>query len=880
MSGIRALLARLAAVFARRRDEERLADEIAAHLDLLAAEYRHRGFSAGDARAAARRDFGGIDRTKERVRDQRGFAWFDAFRQDVVYAVRTLVRTPAFTVTAVGTLALGISATTAIFSVAHAALLRPLPYPHPEDLRTLHTRFTDGRVTSGLVGPVELSRLKDPALPIENAALSIRLDLTLLRDDDTPIAIAGAGVDEGFFPLFGLPVAIGAGFTPEHFRKNGPVAAVVSDRLWRSAFGGDLDIVGKTLPLVTGNLPIVGVAAPDLDVPRSADVWINLQLDPQDTNHSFDGYLRLRPGTSSEVLSNALSTVATGLGRDYPGPEGNRAFVVEPLVDAMVGDLRPMLIIVLSATLLLLVLACVNVADLLLARASHRLREIAIRAAVGASRTRIAMQLLTESVVLATAGMLAGIALAYGGVRALLLYGAAQLPRLETVPFDTPVLLFALAILVTSAVGVGLAPLLQLAGAGMERRLRESGRAVTAGRSVHRALRTMIAAEVAVAVTIVAGTGLLVRSFVNLQRDDPGFTSRGRLTFDVALPLARYSDPGVRREWTETLFSRLRALRGVTAVAGSSDFPLRNVNGGDRPLIQLDGWPESHVVAWRRVVTPAFFDAMGMRLLRGRPFTADDRATTMPVAIVNESFVRTYLGDRDPLMAQVSFGFPRVDPRTQRTIVGVVSDVKYASLWSSAEPAFYVVQDQGWNGNVTLRLVVIVATALDDPRELIPAIRAEVRKQDPQLAFTVEPVDAVVAATLTRQKLGTMLMLLFGAMALLLAAIGIYGMLAYASAQRHGEVATRMALGATRANIVWLLCRHGLTVTTAGAAIGLGIAYGAGRLAAGWLYEVRPSDPLILASALVLVLGVTIVATLIPAGRAARIDPALSMRFE
>ncbi len=880
MSGLRTLLARLAALYRRRRQEEALADEIATHLDLLAADYQRQGCSSEEARVKARRDFGGIDQMKEHVRDQRGFVWLDVLRQDVRYAVRSLLHTPAFTIAAVSTLALGIGATTAIFSVANAALLRPLPYPHWDDLRTVHTTFTDGRVTSGLVGPLELSRINDPSLPIMNAALSARLDLTLLRDDGTPLAMVASGVDDGFFPLFGLPLIVGSGFTPAHFQTNGPTAAVISSRLWHSVFAGDPGIVGKTLTLATGTLPIVGVAPPDMDMPPGTDAWLNLQLDPQDTNHSFDGYLRLRSGTRADVLFSQLAAVAARLGHDYPGPEGNRAFVIAPLLDAMVGDLRPMVIIVLSATGLLLVLACVNVANLLLARASRRSREVAIRAAVGASRARIATQLLTETVVLATAGMLAGVALAGVSVRVLLRYGASQLPRLETVSFDTPVLLFAVAMLVICALGVGLAPVLHLAGAGMEQSLRECGRSGGGTRSTHRALRMMIAAEIAVAVTIVAGTGLLVRSFMNLQRDDPGFVSRGRLTFDVVLPAIRYRDPGVRRAWTQTLFSRLRTIHGVTAVAGSSDFPMRTDNGGNRPLVQVDGWQESHehVVAWMRVVTPAFFDAMGIRLQSGRPFTDDDRATTAPVAIVNETFVRKYVSDRDPLTAQMSFGFPRVNPATQRAIIGVINDVKYGSLWNPAEPAFYLVQDQVPNAN--FRLNVVVATDLADPRAVIPAIRADVRAMDPQLAFTVQPVTDVVGATLTRQKLGTTLMLLFGAMALLLAAIGIYGIIVYASAERHSEVATRMALGATRANVFWLLSRQGLIVAVAGAVVGLGCAYVTGHLVSSWLYEVRPSDPAILVGAVATVFAVSMFATVIPVGRASRIDPAMALRQE
>ena len=879
MTGLRTLIARTCALFSRRRDEEGLADEVAEHLELLATEYQRLGLPADDARAAARREFGGVDQIKECVRDQRGFLWFDMLRRDIRYAVRSLSRAPAFTLAAVSILALGMGATTAIFSVVNAALLRPLPYPRSQDLWSVRTQFTDGRVTTGLISPLELRRLKDATSPNVTVALSARENLTLLPPDGAPRAIAASGVDEGFFPLFGVPPILGTGFKPEYFHKNGPTGAVISARLWHSAFAGNPNVVGKTLSLATGDVAILGVAAPEMDVPRGTDVWINLQLDQQDTGHTLDGYLRMLPGTPPGMLRSRLGAVALGLGRDYPGPERNRAFVIEPFVDAMVGDLRPVLIIVFSATALLFILACVNVANLLLARASRCSREVAIRAAVGASRTRIATQLLTESAVLATTGTVAGLAVGYAAVRALLRYGASQLPRLQAVPFDTPVLLFAIAMLVVCALGVGLAPILQLAGSGIEERLRERARTAGSTRSTHRALRMMIAAEVAFAVTLVAGTGLLVRSFLNLQRNDPGFVSRGRLTFDVLLPFQKYRGPGVQRAWQQTLFTRLRHIHGVTVVAGSSDFPLLPDGSGSTALFRLDGWPEGHehVVAFMHVVSPTFFETMGIRTLRGRAFTDYDRPSTAPVAAVNESFVRTYLEGRDPLTAQISLGLGRVDPATSRAIVGVVDDVKYGSLWSSADPAFYFVDNQSGN---TFRLHVVVATNLIDPRMVIPEVRAQVQMMDPQLAFTVEPVTDVVAATLTRQKLGTTLMLVFGMVALLLAAIGIYGIIAYSSADRYSEIATRMALGATRANIFSLLVRQGLAAAAAGAAIGVGTALGAGRLASSWLYEVRPSDPWILGPALAVVVGVTVAATLIPVGRATRIDPAPLLRLE
>jgi len=521
MTALRTLMAGMSALFSRRRGEEGLAAEIAEHLKLLADEYQRLGLPADEARAAARKEFGGVDQIKECVRDQRGFLWFEMLRRDIRYAVRSLSRAPAFTLAAISTLALGIGATTALFSVVNEALLRPLPYPRSQDLWSVRAQFTDGRVTTGLVSPVELKRLKEATSPNVTVALSARVNLTLLPPEGTPQAVAASAVDEGFFPLFGLSPILGSGFKAEYFRKNGPNGAVISTRLWHNAFGGDPKIVGKTLSLATGGVPILGVAAPEMDVPRGTEVWINLQLNPQDTGHGLDGYLRMPPGMPPAVLRSRLGVVAQGLGL---------AFVIEPFVKAMVGDLRPVLMIVFSATALLFILACVNVANLLLARASLRSREVAVRAAAGASRTRIVRQLLTESAVLATMGTVAGLAVGYGAVRALLRYGASQLPRLEVVPFDTPVLLFAIGMLVLCAVGVGLAPVLQLAGSGIEERLRERARTAGGTRSTYRALRMMLAAEVAVAVTIVAGTGLLVRSFLNLQRKDPGFASGGRLT--------------------------------------------------------------------------------------------------------------------------------------------------------------------------------------------------------------------------------------------------------------------------------------------------------------------------------------------------------------
>jgi predicted permease len=477
--------------------------------------------------------------------------------------------------------------------------------------------------------------------------------------------------------------------------------------------------------------------------------------------------------------------------------------------------------------------------------------------------------------VLTCAGAIAGVVLAYAGVRALLIYGASKLPRLEAVPFDTSVFLFVLAVLAASALVVGLVPAFQLACSGLETLLNESGRSLRGSRATHRTLRLLIVAEIAVAITLVAGAGWVVRSFANLQAIDGGFVDRGRLVLDVTLPFERYRNFEQLTVWTRTLFASIDNIEGVSAVGASSGFPMRPDNDGT-PLVQIEGVTTPPVVARMRTVSPGFFDAMGIRMLQGRSFTDDDRQTSAPVAIVNESFARRYLIGMDPVTAQIAFGFPTINARTRRAVVGVVSDVKYASLRGEAEPAFYVVQSQF----PTLRMSIAVATTLADPDAAIGAIRAEVNKADPLLAFEVESVEALVASTLSRQRLGMTLMLVFGAMAVTLAAIGIYGVIAYASAERRSEFATRMALGASSSTVFWMLASQARVLALVGGVIGVGAAYAAGTLASSWLYEVRASDPLILIGALAIVLVVTVCATLIPARRASRIDPAHALRAE
>jgi putative ABC transport system permease protein len=483
--------------------------------------------------------------------------------------------------------------------------------------------------------------------------------------------------------------------------------------------------------------------------------------------------------------------------------------------------------------------------------------------------------MLTESGVLAAIGTVVGVAVAYAAVTGFLAYGASEhLPRLETVPFDWQVLAFTIAVLVAVTILVGLVPAIQLSGTNIQALINQGGRSVRGGRT-QRTLSTMIVAEISVAIILVAGAGWLVRSFTEVQAVDPGWQHRGRLVFELSLPFDRYGDSKVRTTWVRTLTTNLQGLKGVTAVGLSSSFPLQPEADGTA-LTQIKGFAGPPFISRVRTVSAGFFDAMGIRMRSGRKFTDDDRLDGAPVVIVNQAFAKKYLTGIDVATTDLAFGFPVVRQETRRPIVGIVDDVKYSSLIGDFEAAYYLV----WEQQPRPRVSVAVATTLDDPTSLIPAVRDEVKKLDPLLAINVRPVDRLVEAAVARQKLGMTLMLLFGAVALALAAIGIYGVIAYASAERRGEVATRLALGASPGDIFWLLVRHGRAMTAAGIVLGLGGAYMAGRLGSTWLYAVQAWDPAILGTALVAVLVVTLAAMLIPAWRASRLDPVYALRTD
>jgi putative ABC transport system permease protein len=816
----------------------------------------------------------------------------DALLVDLHYALRQLRKTPMFSGVAIATLAIGIGATTAIFSTINATLLRPLPFAEPDRLIDVRTRLVDGRVTSGLLSGVEIEALRaQPSVVAAVGAYSNQaFDATYLQDDGTPVEVIMTGVDRGFFNVLGLPPVLGHAFIGEEYpvtARDAPYALVISDRAWTHFFGRDPAVIGRTIRIAEfANITttIVGVAPPALDLPLGTDFWFDMRHDPTGVAHGYRAVIRLPPGVTIERLRGAVAISMAGLARTVPSDIG-REYVMQPLLTSLVGDLRPMLVIVFGATALLLVLACVNVTNLLLARGLARTREITVRAALGASRGRVVRQLLTESIVLSTAGAIAGSGLAFVAVRLMLALGASKLPRLESVPFDSRVLLFTLAILLFTGVTMGLAPALRLAETDLRTLLNESGRNTTASRGTSRIRSAMIVLEIALAIALVAGAGWLVQSFTRLRTLDAGFDARGRLMLDIRTT-RRFEQPDAAFAWSTEMLERVRSASGGLTGAAST-LPLRPDRDGalDIEIGTEAPDPNRGHGAHTRYASIGYFEAMGIRLAAGRTFTRDDRRGGQPVAVVNRAFVRRYLPNADPLTASFAYGYPTVDRTTMTRIIGVVEDARYTSLAEAAEPDFYLCQEQA--GFPFLRNSVVVAARDGSPpttdatmSNTVWNIRAELTRFDPDIVVNFTTAQAVVNESLSRQQLGVTLMLIFGVTALMLAAIGIYGVIADAVAQRRGEIATRIALGASTRQIFWLIMLDGHRLALLGLVFGLTGAYAGGRLVASSVYEMRASDPMILATAGALAIVITVTATMIPAIRATRLDPVQALRSD
>jgi hypothetical protein len=805
--------------------------------------------------------------------------------------LRQLASQRTFAITTIGTLAVGIGATTAIFSTVNATLLRPLPYPQAENVYELRGPYIDGRSSTGRLTAAYIAGVNEGAPSVVNAVALFDQEGVLVMPNGENRQIVIQGVTQGFFDIFGLPMALGRSFTPEEHQSPG---VVISHALWSTHFGSDPDVVGRPLELIgPGSLPIVGVAPAEFDVPPGTDAWVGIDVGTTGLAHNFESYLRASPGTDPAALQEELDAVMAGLIERFPQAATGRAFIVTPLITSLIGDLGSILLIVLGGALLLLLVGSVNVATLLLARGAGRSKDVAVRTALGATRGVVVKRFFGEALILATAGTLLGLIFAWLGVRTLSAVGAAALPRLESIPFDGRVLAFAAVTLLGATILRGLLPALLLTRPNIQSLLNETGRSNTGTRGSRRVLGGLVVAEIALAITLVAGAGLMVRSYVNVTRTRLGFEPEGRLVFTALLSGTKWAPPPriiqgpdgrpmldpnqppseSPNTWFQQVSDRLLASEQVESVGAGRTLPLRAEFDGV-PYVaanQASYDPNHKLAARQRSVSHTFFDAMGMRVLAGRGFRPEDEGAL--AAIVNEAFVRAVYPGQDPLNQSFSIGFPDVNFGFQIPIIGVVEDVKYVSPTTGAVPDFYVL-------GVSPRMLVVVNTTLDDPTPLIPMVRAEVAAVDPTIPVSVEVTSDIVAARLARNRLGLVLMVLFAVMSLTLAGIGIYGVLSNLTGARRTELATRAAFGAAPSDVGSLVVKQGSVLAAAGAVIGLVLAYAAGRLAASRLFEVPEFDPAIMGIAVAAVLGVTVIAFLVPAFGAARMTPSEGLRSD
>ena len=874
---MRMFLARIAGLFRYPRRDRDLDEEVQFHLDALAEDLQRRGLSPEDARAAARRHFGGVIQMKEAYRDQRGLPAVETFAQDVRYAVRTLLRTPGFTLAALLTLALGIGANSAIFSVVHAVLLRPLPYAEPERLVQMVWRAR-GYEGTGLTGPQYLA-FRDDLQSLEALAAWSGAGSFNLVHGEMAEFVSGLYISKEYFTVFRVQPAVGQPFTADEDRAGGPDVAILSHALWRRQFGADPGVIGRAILLGDKPVRIAGVMPASFANQTGSDIFLPLKPGPtgrgSGSNYTVAGRLR-----SDVTIDQAVAESAAVLGavrNEWRLPD-ETTYAFRPLQETMASSVRPALLMMLGAVGLLLLIACANTASLLLARASSRGREIAVRAALGAGRTRIVRQLLTESVVLSLVGGLLGLLLAYWAVPALVALTPPAYLITDDVRVDGTVLLVTMGVAVATGLLFGLAPALSLSGQDLTEAFRDQSGRTTGGRRSALLRKTLVVGEVALCMLLLVGAGLLIQTFVRLRAVDPGFNPDGVLTARMSLQGERYSKRAdVNRFYDEGL-DRIRQLPGIRSVAAVSGVPIErglnlNVDVLDGPLEVIDALTD-----WRYATTD-YFEAMGIPIVLGRGFVPTDRAGAPPVAVVSEEFARRFFDGQSPLGHHIRI----YDADGAIGIVGVAKDLKEGGLKGRPLPVMYVPVAQTHEGAIRTThsyFQVSWVVRADNPGPaLARQIEEQIRRLDPQQPFSAfRTMAEVKERAIATERFQMVLLAGFAGVGLVLAAAGIYGLLAYSVLQRTREFGVRVALGATRRQILMSVLRSGAMLALAGVAIGTLAALALTRTLQNFVWGVSTLDPPTFVAVAIVLVAVAAAASLVPAIRAVRLDPVRALR--
>ncbi len=885
---------RLRSLFKRDQAERELSEELQFHLEQKTQQYIGSGLNAEEARRRARREFGGVEQSKENCRDTRRVNFIETLVQDIRFGLRMLRKSPGFTAVAVLTLTLGIGATTAVFSLVSAILLKPLPLPNPDRI-VLPELVSPPGVNLGSEyfpwGQIQFRFLTRDSHPFQ-AVAAFQNDSFNLTGSGDPAFLDGFRVSVEFFPALGISPVLGRSFTAEEDQPGHENEVVLSDQLWRDHFGSDRNILGKAVHLngyaytVVGVMP-AGFVFPraeempsSFNFPREAQLWVPLAVGeaPKGGPSELAVIGRLKPDVTIPQAQAAMDMVTKHAEQKDPQWKGWFNTRVVPLTRQIVGDTQRPLQLILGAVGIVLLIACSNVANLLLARSLGRRREFTLRAALGADRARLIRQLLTESLLIAATAGAISLLLAKAGIYFVKTFGPSNLPRLQEVTLDLPVFAFALCVSLATGLLFGLAPAIGATHENLADALKQGSQRTGVSPTSPNLRNTLLVSQVALALVLVISAGLLTRTFFHILGANAGFNPDRVLTFQLPLPALKYADQNHLVTFYRGALERLRFIPGVQSAGIGETVPMGGE--GESTGIRMPDHPGANQkelpFANYTIISPGYLSSIGTPILRGRDFLESDTADSLPVAIVNAAMEKKYWPEHGALGKQVGPAGPRYP---LLTIIGVVPDVKHISLREETVPEMYVVYTQKpWPSMLNLRVALRTKT---DPASMTTSVRDAIHSLDPDLPLAkVTTLGALVDDSLSQPRFAMVLLASFGVLALLLASIGMYGVISYSVAQRTQEMGIRMALGAERGNVFGMVLGQGARLAGLGIAIGLVAALGVTRLMADFLYGVRPADPLTFAVVSLLLAGVALFACYIPARRATRVNPMVALRYE
>lgn len=865
-----------------RASEREIDEELRFHVEMEAEQYLRQGVDPAEARRRALIALGGLDRWREEVRAARGTAWIEDAVRDVRLAVRGLLRAPGFAVAAVGAIALGIGATTAVYSVVDQVVLSPLPYPDSHELVTVWTQDPRQGAEKDVASWPNFIDWRDAATTFDALATALPRRYTLTGGGE-PEEVVGAAVSRGFFELIGHPLALGRPFRDDEVEGTVSNVVVISHELFARRFGADSSVVGRTITLDGAQYEIVGVTRPGSGYPRDAALWTPQAFPPDEPLTKYPRFRllfpvigRLADGVTLSAAQAEMDAIAARLAEAYPEANQGTGIRLEPLQETIVGDARTPLLVLLGAVAAVMLIVVVNVANLLLARGTARARELAVRLAIGAGRGRIVRQVLAESALLGGLGGLVGAALAAVGVATLAAAGPPELPRLDEVRPDWTILGIALAVAFAAAFAFGLVPALQAGRADPATHLRSGGPGASTA-ALGRVRSAFVAAQFALALVLLVGAGLFLRSFLNLRAVDPGFDPDGVLSVSMNLPRDRYPNADARRAFHQQLLDAAAALPGVQSVGTIDGLFLGELPRLGTPTIESrpdQFGPDTKIPVAGRTVSPGFFSTMGLEIVAGRGLDETDRPGGVRVAVVNETFARRFLAGLDPIGQRFTWLY-QGEGSQWFTIVGVVEDARQAGLAAPVLPAVFNALAQ----YPPSRIELLIRTA-GDPRSLARAATRVVHEIDPNLPVSVRTLDQALADQLAPRRFVSSLLGVFALAALTLAAIGIFGVMAYVVGRRTREIGIRVALGAARPRLLFDVLREGMLHAGAGLVVGVLAALGLARLVRSQLFGLEPTDPATFTAAAAVLLVVAAAACVLPARRAAAVDAVIALREE